>query len=351
MHRVSSKCWIVNSNHPKNLELESGLRSGSTFLRCVTSKSGRRHRSSHFAWLQWDQKADREMGVGTSWDTGQNSAKMKVVTLMLCQTSRVSHFQGPCQIIRYHKSYSVILFAAILNILTSGTIRRPEIDSMPLLLPGSGLAPPAGWLKWNDPMNQCLKFHQRIKTKTLNISQRYLQWLQQQPFSLLLILRNDNCLMRSFIGNLQQLFVRLWRCFVAFQLSQVHNASSGKSNQTFAPPPRHGTTTAAPPLFSKAIETFRRKRRKGCFLTGLPRRPPALPRPTAPSSLAQAFHVPCCRRARQPPPASPPAGPTRPGVSHGDQLHFLTSADEKMWSVSNRTYEKNWYFIILFGSV
>ena len=109
MRRISSKCWTVNANHRKNVELESGLGSGSTILRCMTSKSGRRHRSSHFAWRK------------SKW-------------WPLCQTSRVSHFKGPCQIMSNPKIWVVY----------NDSVRWPEIDSMPLLLLGSGLAPPGG---------------------------------------------------------------------------------------------------------------------------------------------------------------------------------------------------------------
>ena len=108
-------------------------------------------------------------------------------------------------------------------------------------------------------MTQCLKFQMQLKL--LKLSMQFA--VTATNLSAFSEIRNDNSSLNPFF----QLFeLRLWRGFVAFQLSQVHNASVKiKSYFSTKPPQRrhHGTTFHIFFFHFKAIRFFsHRKRRK-----------------------------------------------------------------------------------------
>lgn len=216
MRRISSKCWIVNANHRKNVELESGLGIGSTFLRWPPSQ---------------DVATKAAISPGSKNQSGDPYVKPLEYLILK------DHVKS-CQILRY-ESFTMIRSAGLRSTVCLCCFSDQALHHLEV---GSHMA---------------VKQMHVIDMKRLDDSMLKVSSNATKTLKTLNAICSDSNKSFSLFWNpewqllhpLFQLFeLRLWRGFVAFQLSQVHNASV-KSRSDFAslstaPNPHSGGTTA-----------------------------------------------------------------------------------------------------------
>lgn len=210
MRRISSKCWIVNANHRKNVELKGGLGIGSTFLR-------------------WPPSQD--VATEAAISPGENQSGDPYVKPL--EYLNLKDHVKSIQILRY-ESFTMIRSAGLRSTVCLCCFSDQALHHLEV---GSQMA---------------LKQMHVIDMKRLDDSMLKVSSNATKTLKTLNAICSDSNKSFSLFWNPEwqllhpffQLFeLRLWRGFVAFQLSQVHNASV-KSRSDFAPNPHSGGTTA-----------------------------------------------------------------------------------------------------------